>query len=271
MPIRPGAARTWALLTGLVAAVSGAATIDNPFKTSICRALGEHVPRAVDVVCQWADRPVTEQEASAFLDRYFGAASGSTPAAALRLMRPREGFDQDAFLERWSHSAWAEVVGRPVEEPAFNTYSFTLRNYAVFERKGPTWSGEIELRSVRYRLERTDDGVRLHSVGGDNNGPVQPFAFPRLTLGVAADTYRLPDTRAALQLVIGRSGAGPDVQLTGLCRTGPPDRTWVRMNQGWLEAQRLRDPASADALPECESRWLTDIEEELTRPDYARR
>lgn len=258
------------VLVGLVGVLSAiATTVDNPLKSSVCRSVGVHAPASVvNIFCQFKDRPVQDAEARAFLDDFFGAASAAEPGRAYRMLGPESGIDRETFLQSWQPALWAEVLGRPRNEESFNVYAFELRKYSAFEHKGSSWSGEVETRPLRYRLERTDDGVRLHSITGDGNGPVQRTDFPRFTLDTASDTYRLPSEAAAVQLPAGRQRAFGG-QLTGLCRTDAGTESWVRAKDGWLNSARLSDPSAALALPECDPRWVADLGEELTRPGYA--
>ena len=161
--------------------LSAFAALDNPLKSYTCRSLGRLSQPAATALCKFDDRPVTLNEARSFLDEFFGKASGAVPAEALGLVSPGAGVNPDAFIKQWQPSLWAEVVKGPRPGRDFNTYYFDTRDYRLSAPHATVWTGEVEIRHRAYRLERTDDGVRLHGVRLDGNGEVWQAAFPRVS------------------------------------------------------------------------------------------
>ena len=62
-------------------------------------------------VCSREHQPVSTEEGQAFIEAYYGLASGSTPRKALEMHADPARPPSERFEREWETSVYAEVVG----------------------------------------------------------------------------------------------------------------------------------------------------------------
>lgn len=179
--------------------------------------------------------------------------------------RLQEEMPLEAFRANRASWRWSEIVGVR-EAEGFNVFRATVRLYrqtAPYTATGVP--GRIDVFNETVKIERADPGFEVASLY--DSAPIgKPRAtFPRITVRVQSDVYKLPRYAADLTSVESEYTAGGI--LGALCQV---ERTvarapatnadlgwWTRTLQGWLPNKNLETEGGPfEVLPACEAYHL---------------